>query len=402
MQKIILSAFACEPGKGSEEGNGWHWASGLAGLGYEVHCLTRSVNRTGIESYPAPANLHFHYVAMPAGSERLFHMGPFIYVHYMAWQYLAYQKAKKLHKDLGFDIAHHVSWGSLQMGSHLYKLKIPFIFGPAGGGQHAPKAFKKYFGHHWVAEIKREKISNLLVKYNPACKNMLQKAHAVLVSNSDTLELVKSLGAKNYYFSLDTALPESFFPAVFKPKVPQPGKLKLLWVGRFMPRKGVLLTLEVMRALKAYPQISLTIVGYGETEEEIAACIREYGLQDTVTLTGKVPYDEVRGYYDSHDVFFFTSLRDSCPAQLLEAAAFGTPVVTLNLHGQALLVNDDTGIRCNVTTPDATVLALKDALLDLYNNPDKITKMSHEAVKFAKKQTWPAKIAAITKDHYPV
>jgi glycosyltransferase involved in cell wall biosynthesis len=402
MKKIILSAFACEPGKGSEEGNGWNWASGLASLGYEVHCLTRNVNRAGIESYPQPANLYFHYVNMPAGSEKLFHLGPFIYVHYMAWQYLAYKKAKTLHQTLKFDIAHHVSWGSMQMGSHLYKLDIPFIFGPAGGGQRAPEAFKKYFGDYWASEVKREKVSNLLVKYNPACKNMLQKAHAVLVSNNDTLELVKSLGAKNYYFSLDTAVPDNFFPDDFKPKAPQPGKLNLLWVGRFMPRKGVLLTLDVMRQLKDHPQITLTIVGYGETEQDIADCIQDYELQDTVTMTGKVPYDQVREYYDSHDVFFFTSLRDSCPAQLLEASSFGMPIVTLNLHGQALLVNDDTGIRCEATTPEATIAELKEALIYLYNNPTEVTKMSHKAVKFAKQQTWPEKIAAIVRDYYPV
>src|SRR4051812_8100843 len=118
MKKIVLSAFACEPGKGSEEGNGWNWASGLANEGYEVHCLTRSVNREGIEAFPPPANLYFHYIIMPIGSERLFHMGPFIYLYYMTWQFLAYKKAKRLHKTHSFEVAHHVSWGSLQMGSH--------------------------------------------------------------------------------------------------------------------------------------------------------------------------------------------------------------------------------------------------------------------------------------------
>jgi glycosyltransferase involved in cell wall biosynthesis len=401
MKKIILSAFGCEPGKGSEEGNGWNWATGLAKEGFEVHCLTRIINKAGIKAHAPVANLHFHYISMPLGSERIYNMGPLIYVHYMSWQYLAYKKAKSLHKTLKFDVAHHVSWGSLQMGSHLYKLGIPFIFGPAGGGQKAPEAFRDYFGAYWASEIKREKVSDILVKYNPACKRMLQKAHAVLVSNTDTLELVKSIGAKNYFFSLDTALPPTFFPDKFIPKAPQPGKLRLLWVGRFMPRKGVLLTLDVMRSLKSIPDITLTIVGYGEMEQEIKDCIKRYDLAGTVTLAGKVPFEKVREYYDTHDVFFFTSLRDSCPAQLLEAASFGMPTVTLNLHGQGLLVNDKTGIRCNVTTPDATIAELKEALLHLYNNPAEITQMSHAAAAFAKQQTWPEKIAGIVKEYYP-
>src|ERR1700712_204754 len=142
MKKLLLSVFACDPSIGSEDGNGWNWALGLADKGYEVHCLTRSVNQAGIESYPAPKNVTFHYIFMPMGTEKLFHApGPAIYMYYMLWQWLAYKKAKGLHKTLNFDLAHHATWGSLQMGSFLYKLNLPFIFGPAGGGQKAPEAF---------------------------------------------------------------------------------------------------------------------------------------------------------------------------------------------------------------------------------------------------------------------
>jgi glycosyltransferase involved in cell wall biosynthesis len=169
-----------------------------------------------------------------------------------------------------------------------------------------------------------------------------------------------------------------------------------------MPRKGVLLTLDVMRQLKDYPQITLTIVGYGETEQEISDYITTHQLQNTVTMAGKVPYEQVREYYHSHDVFFFTSLRDSCPAQILEALSFGMPVVTLNLHGQALLVNDDTGIRCDVTTPEETILKLKEAIIDLHNNPGKVSQMSHEAAMFARKETWNERIYAIASHYYPV
>ena len=87
------------------------------------------------------------------------------------------------------------------MGSFLYRLNVPFIFGPAGGGQHAPEAFKQYFLDFWQSELQRKKVSDLMVKYNPACKNMVENAHAVLVSNPDTMALAKSIGARNCHFS---------------------------------------------------------------------------------------------------------------------------------------------------------------------------------------------------------
>ncbi len=402
MKKLLLSVFACDPSMGSEDGNGWNWAVGMAGKGYEVHCLTRSVNQKGIESFAKPQNVTFHYIQMPPGSEKLFHSGAGIYLYYMLWQWLAYKKGKRLHKKLKFDLAHHATWGSLQMGSFLYKLNIPFIFGPAGGGQKAPEAFKSYFYDHWASEVKREKVSDLLVKYNPACKDMLKRAHAVLTSNPETMALAISAGAKNCYLSFDTALPESFYPEKLQVKSPKKDRLKLLWVGRFMPRKATLLVLEVMEKLKDHPGITLTVVGHGEMQEPIENYIKEHALNNTVTLTGKVTFEEVRSYYNSHDVFFFTSLRDSNGVQLMEAMAFGMPVITLNLHGQAVVVDDNTGIRCSVTSPEITVQELKEAVLELYHNPDKVSRMSVAAAQFAEKQKWPEKIDDTVKNYYPV
>ncbi|MFD2146923.1 hypothetical protein [Mucilaginibacter antarcticus] len=54
MRRLLLSVFACNPSMGSEDGNGWNWAVGLAAKGYNVHCLTRSINREGIEAFLSP------------------------------------------------------------------------------------------------------------------------------------------------------------------------------------------------------------------------------------------------------------------------------------------------------------------------------------------------------------
>ena len=47
--RLLLSAYACEPGRGSEPGVGWNWAIALAALGHDVWVLTRANNRDRIE-----------------------------------------------------------------------------------------------------------------------------------------------------------------------------------------------------------------------------------------------------------------------------------------------------------------------------------------------------------------
>ena len=48
VKNILISAYACEPQKGSEPGIGWHWVVELARLEYNVHVITRSNNRENI------------------------------------------------------------------------------------------------------------------------------------------------------------------------------------------------------------------------------------------------------------------------------------------------------------------------------------------------------------------
>jgi glycosyltransferase involved in cell wall biosynthesis len=402
MQRILLSAFACDPSKGSEPGNGWNWAIGLAAKGYEVHCVTRSIGRTAIQSQPKLTNLFFHFIDLPFNGEKLYYKSNVgMYSYYLLWQWMAYKAASKLNKSKVFSVVHHVTWGSTQMGSFMYKLKIPFIFGPAGGGQVAPPAFKRYFGHHWQEEIKRERIAKALLKFNPAFTQMVRKAKVILSSNPDTLKMVKDSGGASVFATLDAALPNDFFPKNHSKTEPNKGTLKLLWVGRLMPRKGILLVIQVMKELRGYEGISLTIVGDGEMRSVLENKIKEYGLHKSVNYVGTVPFAEVKNYYSNHDAFFFTSLRDSCPAQLIEAMAYSLPVITIDLHGQSIIVDDTNGIKCECVDPLKTINSLTLAVLSLYNNPEKLLAKGKAAQQFAINQTWENKINNITSTYYP-
>ena len=55
--KVLLSAYACEPNKGSEPAVGWNWALALTRRGYDVHVITRSNNRAPIKQAHHPAGL---------------------------------------------------------------------------------------------------------------------------------------------------------------------------------------------------------------------------------------------------------------------------------------------------------------------------------------------------------
>ena len=397
--KLLLSAYACEPHRGTELGNGWNWALNTAKLGYEVWCLTTVEGRESIEKEVerlAMPNLHIVFVELPAWIDKAFeyHLG--FYPHYIYWQQRAYQKAKELDKEIDFDLVHHVTIGSLQMGTALWRLNKPLIFGPAGGGQEAPKAFRKYFYGWWKTEVLRSWISKLLLLVNPDVKQTMRRASLILTTNEDTYNMAKSLGAMNPQMFLDTSLPEDFYPPAYPERAPSK-EFKILWVGRLFARKGLPLVLEALRHVRKDIPFKLTILGDGHMHDMVPQFIKENELQDKVDWKGQVPWDEVKRAYTESDLFMFCSLRDSSAAQFLEAMAYGLPVLTLDLHGGKNLVPDNAGIKVPVTTPEQTVQTLASAVEKLYDNPDLRVQMGKAGYTFSKTQTWQLKTKHINE-----
>ncbi|GAB3702611.1 hypothetical protein GCM10027592_32200 [Spirosoma flavus] len=406
MKKVLLSAYACLPNHGSEEGNGWNYATLLSENGYRIHCLTRQQGQGVIEpilaggAYP---NLTMHYVVLPDWVEKFYHKGLFgMYFHYLYWQWQAYRLGGRLDQLQAFDLVHHVTYGSIQLGSFLYKLRKPFIFGPVGGGQRAPKAFKKYFGTYWTREWMRDWVGVALQYLNPGYHQSVQKATRIIVTNEDTYRLARQLRPKRPIDRmLDAGLSPSFIPPRSIVRTPDKSSLKLLWVGRLMPRKALELTIEAFSQVNPDLPITLTIVGgKGEMASEVPRYLEQYGVKNRVNWVGHVSYQEMKTYYAQSDVFFFTSLRDSCPMQVLEAMAYSLPVVTLDLHGQAELVQERTGFKVAVQTPDQVKADLARTIEWLYAHPTERLVMGQAAYRSARMQSWNLKINRLINEVY--
>lgn len=396
--KILMSVYACSPYRGSEPGNGWNWCYNVAKAGYQVYCLTTPEGKADIEKKmneePIP-NLTFIYIDVPEWVNRAYAIQAGVYFHYFYWQHLAVQKAKSLDKEVGIDIVHHVTYNSIQFGSELWKLKKPMIFGPSGGGQHSLPSLKKYFGKKWYQEILRGWISYLLIHLNRNTRNAVKRSHLFIASNEDTRDMAIKLGAKNVTFMIDSIPPESFMEKVYTPR-DSAETLRLLWIGRLYPRKGLKLVLEVLGQLRTIIPFRLTIIGNGPQAKELPKWIAQNGLEAYVDWRGLIPFSDVKAAYMSHDIFFFTSLRDSCPPQLLEAMANGLPVVTLNIHGSKTMVPDNAGFKITPSTPQATIEGLKNALITLYQNPAKREELGRNGLAFALTQNWSNKVKEVT------
>lgn len=398
--KILLSAFACNPKFGSESSYGFNWANSIAQRGYHIHCITRAINEEDIESSSYHPNIKFVYIKLPFGLEKLYYYKTVgLYIYYLIWQWLAYRRAKQLNKKENFKIVHHITFGSLQMGSFMYRLKIPFVFGPTGGGQMPPKTLKEYFEDGWGLEQKRERISNLMLQYNPACYNTIKRSDAILASNYDTRAMAEKLSPRKIFDVLDTCLNDEFIPSIC-PEREINGKVKLLWLGRVFPRKGILLAIEVMQYLKQNKNIELTIVGDGPFMSKMLNKIKEYQLEETVKVLGRVDYEKVTEIYLTHHFLLFTSLRDAVGVQMVEAMAFGLPVIGLNIHGQSQVIQPNRGIKVDVNTSTNIAEAMAKAVIEITSKKDEYKQLSEAAHVFALENSFSKKAEFVTSKVY--
>ena len=139
---VLLSAYGCEPNKGSEGGVGWNWALQLA-KGAEVHVVTRKARRPSVEAYLKEHGLknpRFIYVELPDWTLKFKTSTVGMNIYYMFWQLACWVKCRSLVDELGVDIAHHVSFMSLTRGSFVPFLGVKSVIGPIGGLQTVPKA----------------------------------------------------------------------------------------------------------------------------------------------------------------------------------------------------------------------------------------------------------------------
>ena len=111
----------------------------------------------------------------------------------------------------------------------------------------------------------------------------------------------------------------------------------IAWVGRFSERKNPLLLIRAASRMKEAAATFL-FAGEGPLEEEMTRTIDRLGLHDTCRL---IPFqDDVRPLLEAADVLALTSQEESFGLVLVEAGAYGKPVVATRSQGPAEIVAD--------------------------------------------------------------
>jgi len=379
---VLLSAYACMPGRGSEPGIGWNWVRQAARF-HDVWVLThdegRRVTESALAVRPIP-RARFIYLDLPAWA-RFWKKGRRgAQLHYYLWQIGAYFKGRRLHREVGFDLVHHVTLGKYWMPSFLALLPVPFIWGPVGGGESTPRAFRSSFSLRGrLYELARD-IARKLGECDPFVRQTARKAVLGLATTEETAKRMRALGCKRVSVLSQVGLCREEIRLLAGLPLRQTTPFRLLSTGRLLHWKGFELGLRAFAEFHRYfPTSEYWFAGDGPDRKRLAKLARNLGVTDKVRFWGWLPRQETLAKLAECDVLVHPSLHESGGYVCLEAMAAGRPVICLDLGGPALLVSEETGIKIPAISPEQAVRALADAMLKLATDPDLRARMAQAA-----------------------
>jgi glycosyltransferase involved in cell wall biosynthesis len=380
--KILLSAYSCEPGKGSEPGIGWNWAKTLGDF-HEVWVLTRANNRgpieKALEKEPMP-NVRWIYCDLP-GWMRFWKKGEKgVRRYYCLWQIAAYFVVRRLHQKEGFDVVHHVTFSNYWLPIFLNLLDVPLIWGPVGGGESAPKTFHKTFGFRGRCYQYSRDVARWMAMADPFVHLTARRARIGLATSSETAQKMRRLGTERVEVLSQVALSCEDLRRLSVLPVRDTNPFRLISLGRLLHWKGFHLGLAAFAQFqREFPESEYWIIGHGPERSRLDRLAKRMGVAGKVTFFGAVSRARALELLAECSVLLHPSLHDSGGWVCLEAMAAGRPVVCLDLGGPALQVTPETGIKVPALRPEPTIRDLADAMRRLARDPVLRTRMGEAA-----------------------
>lgn len=393
--KILVSAYACAPNKGSEPGMGWNFVMGLAKF-HELHVIVekrkweQSINDF-LEHNPGfNDSVTFYFIDKKRNKPLRKIWPPSYYWFYKKWQKEAYKLACQLDQKENFDLIHQLNMVGYREPGYLWKINKPFVWGPIGGLENSPWRFLLSLGFKGFIFYAGRNILNLwqrsfLSRPQKAAKREMA---ALISATPNTSKLAKSIWGKDSRIICEVGFQNTQNIEFNKRKNGEP--LKIVWSGLHIPRKNLSLLLNSLSNVDF--KFELHILGDGELNTSWKKIAKQLKVDGSCIWYGWVDKAVANEVYNNAHVFCITSISDLTSTVTLEALSYGLPIICLDHFGFSHVVNDRCGIKINVSTPKRAALDFSKALEKIYADESLRQNLSEGALLRAKDFSWESKI----------
>lgn len=408
MLKILMSAYACEPGAGSEYGVGWMVPTTMARKYPEdqIFVLTRSRCKEKIEKAFANdsslANIHFLYYDIPSWmfykNEMQSNWGE--QINYLLWQWLVRKFVRKMNRIYHFDIFHHLTFNQYRTPSPGFWLDIPFVMGPIGGAECIAPAFWEDLEANTVKkEGIRQKGKDLKIFkwFNTRKKNN----KVILCSCKENLNRLKPYGNKSRLELMPAiAFDKKDFADISQNETQD--TFEMIYAGKAWDWKGIHIFLKTAKvalmdklSAKSQQKWSIKLIGirFEEEQKKVMGWVDELGLQNHVTLIPFIQRSELLKMLANCSLSVYPAFRDSGSMSVLEACALGCPSICFNAGGQDVF-SDEILLKVDVADSySETMNRFSEKLFWAYEHPQELKEIGRKAKAWVEEiLTWDRRV----------
>ena len=304
-----------------------------------------------------PPNLKFRFLGHP----KQYHPNRLIarfqsWVRFFIFTQRLLASANSWHADEGFDLVQHITYTTWRVASPLWKLGIPFIWGPISGTELFPTSCLSSLSlSSRCFEIIRS-IQSSLARISPAIRACAQNAFCIPVPHQQAQSFIQNLrGSKsgvpichNFFF------PETRMTALHTTRHTtsslQP--LRAFAAGNLEGRKGVAISLQaIYLAKKAGVRVEYRVTSQGPELAHLQRLSETLGLSDQVILGRRFDASDYANALATFDIVLLPSLRDGAGLSIMEAMLAGCVPIVADWCGPAEFVTPECGYKVAVTDP---------------------------------------------------
>ncbi|MGA9450580.1 MAG: glycosyltransferase family 4 protein [Verrucomicrobiia bacterium] len=368
--KVLISAFACSPYGGTESYFGWSAVQCLA-KDHDLWVLTSGRNRPDFDRALAeglvPSNIRLTYAnrfsewprnRMKAKLQN--------WTEYRDYSQDALALARTLHQSVHFDLVHHVTIATWRISSPLWRLGIPFVWGPISGNEQLSLRLYTSLSPSAICFELLRLLSNLVSRNSPSVRKCARQAAHIFATNPETEILLKQLRGRASGVSV-------LSPAFFSPSKIESftaaaagrdwqAPLRFFAGGMLEGRKGVALALSALSRLKKQGlNFSYHYGGGGPELNHLRRLADRLGLRENVVFGFWTGADYLKELAACH-AYLLPSLRDSVGTTMMEAMLAGCAPIVADCGGPGQIVTEACGWKIPVNSRSGMIDALVQVL----------------------------------------
>ncbi|MBN1460289.1 MAG: glycosyltransferase [Armatimonadetes bacterium] len=419
--RVLISSHEFHPYKGSECAVGWNIVTKLAAY-HDVTVLAAPGTAGGAESYRkavsdyvgtegAIAGLRVVFVEQPAVSVRYARVNkklmklthgagsqPLFFMGLDGWHEAAFQAAQALGFE-NFDVVHQLTPISFLRPGFLWRSGLPFFWGPIAGMSKVPSSFaRSSLLHSYLFQTLRS--ANITREIRTSRFNRaVRHATRIWTVTEDERRTVDGIAPGIALPMIDTAPPAGIAGYVRRYDGARP--LKLCWSGRHDARKALPLMLHAIARLPEQGKVVLNVLGEGTETKRWKTLAGELSLRNVQWL-GRLPYDEALRAMGEADALVHSAIIEATSMVVLEAMAWGLPVLCHDAYGMAAAVDESCGIKVPFVSPERSIEGFRFAIEGLLRCPGLVEELSEGALARASRLSWDSKAKQIAEAYVEV